>query len=98
MIHVRDRGRVANPEIEVKQFGMIFLDDFCVPGKPVGREFGAHIGPIFQEVVFVRIQGELQVRRSIERRELGIVKIRFNVAAGVQEPVMLDSMRGRSKV
>src|ERR1700730_4740114 len=94
---VRAYFRMPNPEIEVEKLGVILLDNFGVARQPVARKLRTHIGPVLEKVVSFSIECELKMCWTIKACQLRIVHVGLNVAAGVHEPVVFDTMRRRSE-
>src|ERR1700736_5130190 len=88
-------GGLADPPVEIEQLGLIFLHDFCVARQPIIQISIADVGPVGQERLFAFHPG---VRWTVEGGELRIVYVRFNLAAAIQEKVVLDSMRGSTEM
>ena len=72
---------LADPPVEVDDFGLVFLDELGVAGEPVARPGVADPGPVVIEAVGVAAGIEPLVRRAVERGVLGIVDVGADGAA-----------------
>ncbi len=86
---VADRG-LSDPPIEIEEFRFIFPDDFCVASEPIIEVRLADVRPVGQQSLFAFHPG---VGWTVEGCELRIIDVGFDLAAAVQEKIVLHAMR-----
>ncbi len=82
--------RLADPPIEIEDVGLVFRHDFRIAGQPIVQIGIADVGPVGQQRLLAFYPG---VRGTLEGGELRVVDVRFELAAAVQEKVVLHAVR-----
>ncbi len=77
---------------------MVALDDLCRTSEPVVHEGGRNVGEIVAQRIAVVAVKLAKLRRAVEGSVLRIVHVGGEVAAAVEEPVVLGAMRRCAEV